>query len=176
MWKFWFAFLNSNGEHCSFYLYFCWKIYFWKKKKICLKMCLIFDAWKGKVIQVCDYELKDKRTEQTFCKSKAFWKVFCVTSLLYTHKKRRTNVQENKERSFFMKVREKQLFAMRMWLFADLLFCFQATNISTWLFMCVCVFFRRKCLPLKIITKRKEFSFTWLNIKRIEASHVYQKV
>lgn len=141
MWKFWFAFLNSNGEHCSFYLYFCLKIYFWKKKKICLKMCLIFDAWKGKVIQVCDYELEDKRTEQTFCKSKAFWKVFCVTSLLYTHTKRRTNVQENKERSFFMKVREKQLFAMRMWLFADLLFCFQATNISTWLFMCVCVFF-----------------------------------
>lgn len=118
---------------------------------------------------------KTKELSKHFAKVKLFEKCF-VWHHFYTHKKRRTNVQENKERSFFMKVREKQLFAMRMWLFADLLFCFQATNISTWLFMCVCVFFRQKCLPLKIITKRKEFSFTWLNIKRIEASHVYQKV
>lgn len=131
-------------------------------------MCLIFDAWKRKVIQVCDYELEDKRTEQTFCKSKALWKVFCATSLLYT--KKRTNLQEHKERSFFMRVRGKQLLS---WTYCSVF------KQQTFQLECLCVFvffFCRKCLPLKIITKRKEFSFTWFNIKRIEASHVYRKV
>lgn len=114
---------------------------------------------------------KIKELSKHFAKVKLFAKCF-VWHHFYTHKKRRT-------KSARSLCEWKKNNCLRWECGCLPIYC-SVFKQQPFQLDCLCVFVfffsRRKCLPLKIITKRKEFSFTWLNIKRIEASHVYQKV
>lgn len=119
---------------------------------------------------------KIKELSKHFAKVKLFEKCF-VWHHFYTHKKKKNKCAREQRALVFYESERKTTVCDENVVVCRFIVLFSSNNhFNLTVYVCLCFFFRRKCLPLKIITKRKEFSFTWLNIKRIEASHVYQKV
>lgn len=114
---------------------------------------------------------KTKELSKHFAKVKLFEKCFVI----HTQKKKNKCAREQRALVLYESERKTTVCDENVVVCRFIVLFSSNKHFNLTVYVCLC-FFRRKCLPLKIITKRKEFSFTWLNIKRIEASHVYQKV